>query len=179
MYSVKRWVSDMGETSRYDGLTMGEAGNLWLPLLPGTYALVLTASRGLEISVGRLGRLTVQPGCYVYVGSALGPGGLARRVGRHAAAEKKCRWHIDYLTTLATLDEVWYTVDKARRECQWAGVLKQVRGATVPLEGFGTSDCRCRSHLFFFRKRPSPRVFRQQVRHSIGGHGPIRAVRSR
>ena len=161
------------------GLMMGEEGNHWLPSLPGTYVLVLRSSRRLGIVVGRLGTLAAQPGFYVYVGSAFGPGGLAKRVGRHARAEKRCRWHIDYLTAVATLDEVWYTVDKARRECQWAGVLKQVRGATVPLEGFGTSDCRCRSHLFFFRKRPSPRVFRQQVRHSIGGHGPIRAVRSR
>ena len=47
-----------------------------LPSLPGTYALVLRFSSGLEIVVGRLGVLAVQPGFYVYVGSALGPGRL-------------------------------------------------------------------------------------------------------
>ena len=88
-------------------------------------------------------------------GHAFGPGGLARRVGRHAMAEKKRRWHIDYLTAMATLDEVWYTTDKVHRECPWADALREIRGATVPLERFGSSDCRCRSHLVFFQKRPS------------------------
>jgi Uri superfamily endonuclease len=119
----------------------------------------------------------VQPGCYVYVGSALGPGGLAKRVGRHAKGEKKRRWHIDYLTAVATLDEVWYTVDNAHRECQWADALKRVRGAAVPLEGFGASDCCYRSHVFFFPKRPSLRAFRQGLAGSIRQHGPIGAVR--
>jgi Uri superfamily endonuclease len=148
-----------------------------LPRLPGTYALVLRISRRLEILIGRLGTLRVQPGFCVYAGSAFGPGGLARRVGRHATAEKKRRWHIDYLTAVATLDEVWYTVDAAHRECQWAEAVQQIRGATVPLERFGSSDCRCRSHLVFFQKRPSLRAFRQRLMVSIHGHGPICSAR--
>jgi Uri superfamily endonuclease len=102
---------------------------------------------------------------------------LAKRVGRHAKGEKKRRWHIDYLTAVATLDEVWYTVDNAHRECQWADALKRVRGAAVPLEGFGASDCCYRSHVFFFPKRPSLRAFRQGLAGSIRQHGPIGAVR--
>ena len=150
-----------------------------LPSSPGTYVLMLRFSRRLENLVGSLGTLVMQPGFYVYVGCAFGPGGLAKRVGRHARAEKKRRWHIDYLTAVATLDEVWYTVDTAHRECQWADALRQLRGATVPLDGFGSSDCRCRSHLFFFQKRPSLRVFRQRMLHSIQGHGPICTARPR
>jgi len=67
-----------------------------LPSLPGTYALVLRFSKRLEIIVGKLGVLSVQAGYYVYVGSALGPGGLAARVGRHCRREKALRWHVDY-----------------------------------------------------------------------------------
>jgi Uri superfamily endonuclease len=167
----------MRKTSQYDGVMMENEGNTGalarLPPLPGTYALVLRFSGRPEIVVGRLGTLTAQPGFYVYVGSAFGPGGLARRVGRHARAEKRCRWHIDYLTAVAMLGEVWYTVDGVHRECQWADVFKQMRGATVPLEGFGASDCRCGAHLFFFQKRPSLRAFRQRLVASIPGHGPI------
>lgn len=99
---------------------------LRLPSLPGTYALVLRFSGRPETVVGRLGTLAAQPGFYVYVGSALGPGGLASRVGRHARAEKRCRWHIDYLAAVATLDEVWYTLDGTRRECQWAEALREI-----------------------------------------------------
>lgn len=148
-----------------------------LPALPGTYALVLRNSGRPEILVGRLGKLALQPGFYVYVGSALGPGGLAGRVGRHARMDKACRWHIDYLAAIATLDEVWYTLDGNRRECQWANALSQLRGATVPLGGFGSSDCRCPTHLFFFQKQPSLRAFRQRLASSIPGHGPIRKER--
>ena len=68
-----------------------------LPSLPGTYALVLSASACQKFAVGRLGTLTVEPGFYLYVGSAFGPGGLAARVGRHCRREKTCRWHVDYL----------------------------------------------------------------------------------
>jgi Uri superfamily endonuclease len=167
----------MKSTSQYDGVMIEKDGKpeslVHLPALPGTYALVLRISGRPEILVGRLGTLAVQPGFYVYVGSVFGPGGLAKRVGRHARANKTCRWHIDYLAAIAALDEVWYTVDKARRECQWAKALKQMRGATVPWEGFGSSDCRCRLHLFFFPKRPSLRAFRQRLVRSVRGHGPI------
>jgi len=92
-------------------------------------------------------------------------------------AEKKCRWHIDFLTAVTTLDEVWYTMDTTDRERQWANGLKQLRGARVPLDGFGSSDCRCNSHLFFFQKRPSLRVFRQCSVRSIQEHAPIAWVR--
>lgn len=148
-----------------------------LPSSTGSYVLVLAAFGGPRIRVGGLGTLVVQPGFYLYVGSALGPGGLAGRVGRHARADKTCRWHIDYLTAVATLDEVWYTLGEARRECQWADILSRLRGATVPRERFGSSDCRCRTHLFFFQTRPSPRAFRRRVAGSIPGHGPIRVER--
>ena len=150
-----------------------------LPPLPGTYALVLRISACADILIGKLGMLRVQPGCYVYVGSALGPGGLASRVGRHATVEKGCRWHVDYLTAMGTLDEVWYTTDTLRRECLWAKALRQMRGATVPLERFGSSDCRCRSHLVCFQKRPSLRTFRQRLVGSIPRHGPIWTAKRR
>lgn len=148
-----------------------------LPAEPGTYVLLLRADVHRTITIGHLGVLEVRPGWYVYVGSALGPGGLAGRVGRHAKMDKPFRWHIDYLAAVAVLEEVWYTADGTRRECQWAEVLSQLRGATVPLEAFGSSDCRCRTHLFFLQKPPSLRAFRRLLARSIPGHGPVRVER--
>ena len=107
-----------------------EKRNPSLPSLPGTYALVLRFSKRLEIVVGRLGVLEAQPGYYVYVGSALGPGGLAARVGRHLCSEKTLRWHIDYLRAEAQVEEVWYATGKSNRECRWA------RRVTVTAGGF-------------------------------------------
>lgn len=43
---------------------------------PGTYALVLASSKASSVRIGGLSILRLQPGFYVYVGSALGPGGL-------------------------------------------------------------------------------------------------------
>ena len=135
-----------------------------LPSLPGTYALVLRFSKRLEIIVGKLGVLSVQAGYYVYVGSALGPGGLAARVGRHCRREKALRWHVDYLRAEAQIEEVWYATGKSHRECRWANVLCALPGASVPLTGFGASDCGCPSHLCFFNVPPSLADFRKKLR---------------
>ena len=134
------------------------------------------AAAGCEIRVGSLGRLQSMPGCYVYVGSAHGPGGLAARVSRHQATAKKLRWHIDYLRVVTELVAVWHTVDQNRRECPWADVMSRLRGATVPMNGFGASDCDCRSHLFHFATPPNFRVFRQRVRDTFAGHAAVRCV---
>jgi len=135
-----------------------------LPPLPGTYALIMRMSGRSEILVGKLGSLTTQPGWYVYLGSAMGPGGLAARVGRHCRREKRLRWHVDYLRREAQIQEVWYATGKAQRECRWAKVLRSMPGASVPLARFGASDCRCPSHLLFFMDQPSFETFGQMLR---------------
>jgi Uri superfamily endonuclease len=135
-----------------------------LPPLPGTYALVLRFSRRMEIVVGRLGVLETQPGYYVYVGSALGPGGLAACVGRHCRREKTRRWHVDYLREAAQIEEVWYATGRNHRECRWARALSTLPGASMPLTGFGASDCGCPSHLCFFTLPPSVADFRKKLR---------------
>ena len=43
---------------------------------PGTYALVLASQKTGPVRIGRLGTLELQPGVYIYVGSAFGPGGF-------------------------------------------------------------------------------------------------------
>ena len=79
-----------------------------LPSQPGTYALLLEATGVQDVPIGKLGVLHLLPGIYVYLGSALGPGGLAARVGRHALREKVLHWHIDYLRAETRLVAVWY-----------------------------------------------------------------------
>jgi Uri superfamily endonuclease len=126
---------------------------------PGTYALVLASRGEKRIRIGGIGTLPLRPGFYVYVGSALGPGGLPGRVLRHARRSKRRRWHIDYLTAATRLVEVWFTRCPERLECKWARAVERLPGAEIPLERFGSSDCRCTSHLFFFPSRPSPGQF--------------------
>lgn len=50
---------------------------------PGTYALLLKLDKQERITVGKLGTFDLPAGYYLYVGSALGPGGLRARLTRH------------------------------------------------------------------------------------------------
>ena len=101
----------------------------------GTYALVLAATKRQVISVGKLGIFKVGPGFYVYVGSALGPGGLAARIGRHARQEKTLRWYVDYLRAVTDLVELWFSPGGQRKECSWARRLARMPGAGIPMPG--------------------------------------------
>ncbi|MEW6578795.1 MAG: GIY-YIG nuclease family protein [Chloroflexota bacterium] len=118
-----------------------------LPNLPGTYALVLRLDRPLVLAAGRLAPAALRPGLFVYVGSGRGPGGLRGRVGRHLRADKKTHWHIDALTALAPVMRVWLVESAERRECLWAQAIRALPGVTVPIAGFGASDCACGAHL--------------------------------
>ena len=133
-----------------------------------------TGSRCLR--VGRLGSLVLRPGWYVYVGSAFGPGGVRARVAHHRKLAARPRWHVDYLRRQAALKHVWYTCDPTPREHEWARVLRQLPGAEVPLRGFGSSDCRCPSHLVHFSRQPSLSAFRREIRSLFPEHAPVRSI---
>lgn len=143
--------------------SMTELGNK-----PGTYALILKNDAVQVVTVGRLGTLELHPGWYVYVGSALGPGGLAARVGRHIQIEKKRRWHIDYVRPYAELREMWFTHGSERLECQWAQTFAAMPKAELPSPQFGSSDCRCAAHLIWLPGRPSLAAFFRLLGHTDG-----------
>ena len=112
----------------------------------GVYVLVLEAHG--TVRVGRLGRQRFD-GVYLYVGSALGPGGL-KRVERHRAValgrNKTRRWHIDYLLALGSLRGVFVIETSQKIECAVAQRLSRIAQPVV--KGFGSSDCQCCTHLF-------------------------------
>jgi Uri superfamily endonuclease len=83
----------------------------------------------------------------------------------------KPHWHIDYLRTVATLRQIWFCYGQERREHAWASALHELRGASIPFPGFGSSDCGCKSHLLFFGKCPTLRAFDAALRKS-GLHPP-------
>ena len=120
-----------------------------LPTECGSYALHLRLVRSRVPQIGRLGRFTFPAGEYIYVGSALGAGGLRSRVGRHLRGDGKSHWHIDYLRSVARVVNCLYTVSDEPLECVWSQALAALPGATMPVPGLGSSDCRsgCGSHL--------------------------------
>jgi Uri superfamily endonuclease len=125
----------------------------------GTYALVLHLEGREEITVGKLGTFSFPTGYYLYLGSALGTGGLEARLARHRRRDKKLHWHIDYLLEHAQLVEVLSTASTARLECLWAQAARQLPGGETPVPGFGSSDCRCPSHLIRLASTPSYEEF--------------------
>jgi Uri superfamily endonuclease len=124
------------------------------PPEPGTYALVLACCSHESISVGKLGVLCLHPGFYVYVGSAFGPGGLAARLRHHVGIAQRPHWHVDTLRARCEFIAVWFTTDPRRREHTWARKIARLPGAQAPFPGFGSSDCACLTHLFWFRSQP-------------------------
>ena len=126
-----------------------------LPLGPGTYILILQLEHDQFIRVGKLGRFRFPTGYYAYVGSALGPGGLAGRLKHHLQSSKNPHWHIDYFRKEAVLIEVWAREDNRTLEHKWASALGKLDGAFVHAPGFGSSDCKCSTHLYYFQERPS------------------------
>ena len=123
----------------------------------GTYCLILR-NPACSVRVGALGFLDFEPGFHVYVGSALGGGGL-KRLDRHLAIadcrDRSPKWHIDYLLCDSRFLPVSavYVVSPWRVECRIAAMMGM---GGVP--GFGCSDCRCRSHLFHRPGNPQEEV---------------------
>jgi len=58
-------------------------------------ASIPAATKAVAIRVGKLGVLPLQPGFYVYVGSAHGPSGLRARLAHHLGPGSRRHWHID------------------------------------------------------------------------------------
>jgi len=128
----------------------------------GTYALVIALDAGLKLRVGKLGVYSLQPGYYVYVGSALGR--LSDRVRRHLRLEKRLHWHVDYLLQEASVVQVWYALGQDKLECVWNAIVKDLPGAESSIPGFGASDCKCSSHLAYFSDIPSFDLFRKRLK---------------
>jgi Uri superfamily endonuclease len=119
---------------------------------PGTYLLLLSLAQPQRLAIGSLGVVDLPAGWYVYVGSALG--GLGPRLRRHARLEKRLHWHIDTLRAASTLVAIAWHVGADRLECTVARDVAAWPDATLPVQRFGSSDCRCRSHLVHFPACP-------------------------
>ena len=120
---------------------------------PGTYALILRCTLTRRIRIGALGILPLQPGVYIYIGSAFGSGGLRARVSRHQRRTKPLRWHIDYLRRHTRFETALLRPHEAC-EHEWAAHFSSLPEARIPLPGFGSSDCHCPAHLIYIPNWP-------------------------
>lgn len=117
--------------------------------MKGSYALITALNKDSKIKVGKLGLINFSKGYYAYVGSALN--GLEARINRHLRKEKKLYWHLDYLLRKAIISKIFYKEGLDREECEFA---KELEKKFKTIKGFGASDCKCKSHLFYSKHYP-------------------------
>ena len=110
----------------------------------GSYILLIELPEEQPITVGSLKTIYFPRGYYAYVGSALG--GLKSRLNRHLRIDKKPHWHIDYLLQKATIRDIIICESRERTECK---IARAMASQVDSIPGFGASDCKCPSHLFF------------------------------
>jgi Uri superfamily endonuclease len=126
----------------------------------GAYVLYFNIELPLTLLVGSLGSSVFPAGRYAYVGSARR--GIAARVLRHKRLalqkEGKLHWHIDYLLINRHTELAGETVLENEIECTISKRIAKMSGVTVPVPGFGSSDCRagCRAHLYLLPSEKSP-----------------------
>jgi sugar fermentation stimulation protein A len=119
----------------------------------GSYLLLLALGSGKRIEVGRLGAIRFRKGWYLYVGSARG--NLSARIARHARPAKTLHWHIDYLRREADAFVSLPIRSSQREECEIARAAAETFAPGPP--HFGSSDCRCPTHLFWSPQDPLQR----------------------
>ena len=132
----------------------------------GTYVMILHLPEEKKIEVGSLGEFRFTKGYYAYVGSAFGTGGLKQRISHHIKPTKNPHWHIDYLRSHAEPVEIWFTNSIMKLEHTWAKILTYMPGGNFFLTGFGSSDCKCVSHLYYFGSLPCFQSFKNLLRNN-------------
>ncbi|MDY6821241.1 MAG: DNA/RNA nuclease SfsA [Deferribacterota bacterium] len=116
----------------------------------GSYLLVLKLNVEGEILIGKLGEIFFKKGYYVYIGSAMNS--LTKRINRHKRKRKNKHWHIDYFIEYAKFLKSFAIRETRRYECSLASRVKKI--AKGEINNFGSSDCSCTSHLFYFKENP-------------------------
>jgi sugar fermentation stimulation protein A len=116
----------------------------------GSYLLVLEVAQSRRIDAGGLGKVTFPKGYYVYAGSARA--NLTKRVERHLRRRKQFHWHIDYLRDRTDSCTALPVRSSDDLEHDLAEALGLIADWSIPR--FGSSDCKCPTHLFGFRENP-------------------------
>ena len=121
-----------------------------IPGCSGTYLLFLTVNNDFQTKIGSLGIMEFKSGIYVYIGSALGSGGLRGRINRHLSDEKKIFWHIDYFLkdSNVLVSALAWIESSEKLECQIINsIMNNESNMLILIPKFGSSDSKCKSHL--------------------------------
>ena len=118
----------------------------------GCYQILIHLDKSRKIRIGKLGLYDFPAGWYIYTGS--GMRGLSARIERHLQKKKKLHWHIDFLLQFTQVKGVKKCLTRIRKECSLNARIFAQSKAIIVVRKFGSTDCRCVTHLVFFDKKP-------------------------
>jgi Uri superfamily endonuclease len=87
----------------------------------------------------------------LYTGSA--KNGLKSRIERHLRKNKKHFWHIDYFLKYGKVVDIYLYPENEKTECEINQRALALNNAKLIMPKFGSSDCRCSTHLVYFKTR--------------------------
>ncbi|WP_295723303.1 DUF123 domain-containing protein [uncultured Methanobrevibacter sp.] len=124
--------------------------------MKGTYCLIINLKEKSTIKIGSLGKINFDKGCYIYIGSAMNS--IIARIKRHLSDDKKLHWHIDYLLKdqNSEIIDVIFTISTKKLECKLSEFIN--KKSNNKIDKFGSSDCNCESHLYYFKKIKNAKI---------------------
>jgi endonuclease-3 len=114
----------------------------------GIYILEITLDKDTTINFGKRYTAHFFAGYYYYIGSALN--NIDARLIRHLSDNKKIHWHIDFLLKYGRIKNIWIKETNEQEECT---VAQKIAKQMESIPNFGSSDCRCHSHLFYSKTK--------------------------
>lgn len=112
----------------------------------GSYILKIKLNKDKKINIGKLGNIFFKQGYYLYIGSSMN--NLSKRIERHYSKNKKIHWHIDYFLKQAELIDHEEFHSNKKEECLISNRFNRL----YSIKNFGSSDCKCKSHLYYSDK---------------------------
>lgn len=113
--------------------------------------MLISVKKNINIKIGSLGYITFKKGLYAYVGSA--QNSIESRVKRHLSKNKKKYWHIDYLLLNRNVNIVDIFYKKNSNKSYEDRFANKLMKTGKPIINFGSSDSKCKSHLFKIKNR--------------------------
>ena len=105
--------------------------------------MLLHLEHETTLQIGRLGSHQLEKSYYVY----------AERISQQLTGKARRR-HIDYLRELAAVEGLWVRIGPPPQDCKVIAEVLRLPGDQPGPPGFGSSGCRCRTHLVYFGDRP-------------------------
>jgi len=134
----------------------GEADPQEIRQVKGIYTIILRLENRAKRKIGALGSFRFPRGIYLYTGSACGTGStsIEGRMSRHEGRRRHNFWHIDHLLGAKSWKILAFVYSTTERsfECKANAHIREATQASFPVMGFGSSDCRCPSHLLYLER---------------------------